>query len=98
MMIENGAAVPLKNKASTGPAKAPLPKTVWKKFEDFCNKFNFRGSSYTAPIAAGYNIIGFDLPIAQRMCEMYGTTDVKGRQAIFNPIFKSQYLKMFKYG
>ena len=23
-------------------AKAPLPKTVWNKFEDFCNKFNFR--------------------------------------------------------
>jgi DNA polymerase III epsilon subunit-like protein len=75
-------------------AKAPSPKAVWQKFEDFCNKFNFRGTSYTAPIAAGYNIIGFDLPIVQRMCEMHGTTDSRGRQTLFNPIFKLDVMDM----
>ena len=75
-------------------AKAPLPKTVWKKFEDFCSKFNFRNTSYTAPIAAGYNIIGFDLPIVERMCQVYGTTDSRGRQSVFNPIFKLDLMDM----
>ena len=42
-------------------AKAPLPKTVWKKFSDFVNKYNFKKTNYYAPLAAGYNIIGFDM-------------------------------------
>jgi DNA polymerase III epsilon subunit-like protein len=59
-------ALKITGKTREALAKAPLPKTVWKKFEDFCMQFNFKKSSYTAPIAAGYNIIGFDLPIVQR--------------------------------
>ena len=39
-------------------AKAPLPKTVWGKFSQFCDKYNFKKTSYYAPIAAGYNING----------------------------------------
>ena len=81
-------ALKITGKTREALAKAPLPKTVWKKFEDFCMQFNFKKSSYTAPIAAGYNIIGFDLPIVQRMCDMHGTTDARGRQTVFNPIFK----------
>jgi DNA polymerase III epsilon subunit-like protein len=73
-------ALKITGKTREALAKAPLPKTVWKKFEDFCMQFNFKKSSYTAPIAAGYNIIGFDLPIVQR--------DARGRQTVFNPIFK----------
>ena len=69
-------------------AKAPPPKVVWKKFAEFCNQFNFKGTSFTAPVAAGYNIIGYDLPIVQRMCEQYGPLDKKkNTQKIFNPIF-----------
>jgi DNA polymerase III epsilon subunit-like protein len=69
-------------------AKAPLPKTVWKKFAQFCDKYNFKKTSYYAPIAAGYNINGFDMPIVERMCQQYGPTHAKnGRQGIFNPIF-----------
>ena len=66
----------------------PLPKTVWKKFAQFCDKFNFKGTQWTAPVAAGYNINGFDMPIVERMCKMYGPIDEKrGRQKIFNQIF-----------
>tara|TARA_R110002110_G_scaffold124082_9_gene301355 strand:- start:190 stop:882 length:693 start_codon:yes stop_codon:yes gene_type:complete len=75
-------------------AKAPLPKTVWRKFAEFCNKYNFKNSSYTAPIAAGYNIIGFDMPIINRMCEKYGPVDGEGRQKLFNPIFKIDLMDM----
>tara|TARA_Y100000004_G_C8922124_1_gene415921 strand:- start:800 stop:1489 length:690 start_codon:yes stop_codon:yes gene_type:complete len=70
-------------------AKAPPPKVVWKKFAEFCDQFNFKKTSFTAPIPAGYNIIGYDLPIVQRMCDQYGPTDNKsGKQKIFNQIFK----------
>lgn len=67
--------------------KAPGPKVVWQKFTEFVNKHNWKGTSYFAPIAAGYNINGFDMPIVQRMCELYGPLDKRGRQALFNPIF-----------
>jgi DNA polymerase III epsilon subunit-like protein len=70
-------------------AKAPPPKIVWNKFAEFCNQFNFKKSTFTAPIPAGFNIIGYDLPIVQRMCEEYGPTDKKnGSQKIFHQIFK----------
>lgn len=67
--------------------KAPGPKVVWQKFTEFVNKYNWKGTSYFAPIAAGYNINGFDMPIVQRMCELYGPLDSRGRQGLFNPIF-----------
>lgn len=70
-------------------SKAPPPKIVWNKFAEFCNQFNFKKTSFTAPIPAGYNINGYDMPIVQRMCEQYGPIDPKnGSQKIFNPIFK----------
>ena len=74
-------------------AKAPLPKTVWNKFTNFVNKYNFKKTPYYAPVSAGYNIIGFDLPIVQRMCEQSGPTDKKtGKQCLFNKIHKIDLL------
>ena len=87
-------ALVITGKTREALAKAPLPKTVWKKFAEFCNKYNFKNSSYTAPIAAGYNIIGFDLPIVQRMCDLHGPVDANGRQKVFNPIFKLDVMDM----
>lgn len=70
-------------------AKAPPPKIVWQKFSEWANQFNWKNTPFTAPIPAGYNIIRYDLPIVQRMCEQYGPTEKKnGKQKIFNPIFK----------
>tara|TARA_B100000029_G_scaffold458970_1_gene488761 strand:+ start:334 stop:1017 length:684 start_codon:yes stop_codon:yes gene_type:complete len=81
-------ALKITRKNRTDLAKAPLPKTVWKKFAKFCDKYNFKKTSYYAPIAAGYNINNFDMPIVQRMCEQYGPLDNKrGEQKVFNPIF-----------
>jgi DNA polymerase III epsilon subunit-like protein len=69
-------------------AKAPLPKGVWKKFCTFVNKYNWKGTSYFAPIACGYNINGYDMPIVDRLCEQYGPwDDKKQKQKLFNPIF-----------
>ena len=56
------------------------------------NKYNkSKGplGSYRAPIPAGYNIIGYDMPIVQRYCEKYGPWDKKrGDQKLFNQLHK----------
>jgi len=69
-------------------ARAPLPKTVWGKFNNFVNKYNWKKTPFFAPVAAGYNINGFDMPIVQRMCEAHGPVDKEGRQTIFNKIHR----------
>ena len=93
-------------------AKAPQLKTVWKKFSNFVNKYNFKKTNWTAPIPAGYNIIGFDMPIVERMCSEHGPTNAKnGRQGLFNPHLQNRFdghcmvvdgkqrgCKVFEYG
>ena len=70
-------------------AKAPMPKTVWKKFVNFVNKYNWMGSQFFAPIPAGFNIIGFDMIIVNRMCKAYGPYDKdRQQQKLFNKIYK----------
>lgn len=69
-------------------SKGPLPKTVWKKFGNFVNKYNYKGTSWYAPIAAGYNINSYDMPIVNRMCKAFDPwDDKKQEQKLFNPIF-----------
>jgi DNA polymerase III epsilon subunit-like protein len=81
-------ALEVTRKTREGLAKAPLPKTVWKKFNKFVDKYNWKGTSFSAPIASGYNINGYDMPIVERYCHMYGPIDEKkGKQKLFNPIF-----------
>jgi len=56
-------------------AKAPLPRGVWTPF--------------FAPIPCGYNIIGYDMPIVNRLCAEYGPYDDKrGCQKLFHQIYK----------
>jgi DNA polymerase III epsilon subunit-like protein len=69
-------------------AKAPLPKGVWKKFCAFVDKYNWKGTPYFAPIPCGFNIIGYDLPIVDRLCEQYGPwDDKKQKQNLFSQLF-----------
>ena len=56
--------------------KGKSEKIAWKNFCEYCKKFNIEksyGNWYTEPIAAGYNIIGFDLPICQRLADNHKT-------------------------
>jgi hypothetical protein len=51
-------------------------KIAWKNFVKYCERFHCRkkpGQWSTEPIAAGYNIIGFDNVIAGRMAEEHKT-------------------------
>ena len=70
-------------------AKAPLPKTVWKKFCDFVNQYNWKGTQFFAPIPAGFKIIGIDMIIVDRLCKAYGPYDKeRQQQKLFNKIYK----------
>jgi hypothetical protein len=51
-------------------------KVAWKNFMSYCSKYEVDkrpGQWYTEPIPAGYNIIGFDLPILKRLSEKHKT-------------------------
>lgn len=66
-------------------ALAPHPEEVWSSFKSFCDRYNPSKKPFTAPIAAGYNIIGYDMPILQRYATKYKTVDPKtGTQNLFS--------------
>lgn len=86
--IEEGA-LKVTGKTREEIAKAPKPKVVWAKFADFVNKYNWKGTQYFAPIPAGYNILGYDMIIVDRMCKLYGPWDEKKqKQKLFHQIYK----------
>lgn len=66
--------------------EAPDFKDVWMEFVDFVNSQNPSGGFWTRPVAAGYNIRGYDLPIINRFCKQYGPKDGKGRPKLFNNV------------
>lgn len=69
---------------------APSLKSVWQNFTEYCKQFNIGTSNFTAPIATGYNIKNFDLPIVQRICASepykYGPVNKEGKQDLFSII------------
>jgi DNA polymerase-3 subunit epsilon len=70
-------------------ALAPSLKTVWAKFTEFVNKYNWNKTTFFAPIAAGYNIIGYDMIIVDRLCKQFGPyNEDRKQQTLFNPIYK----------
>jgi DNA polymerase III epsilon subunit-like protein len=82
-------ALKITGKTRAELAKAPHLKTVWKKFVSFVNKYNWKGTQYFAPIPAGFNIIGFDMIIINRLCKQFGQYDEKtSRQKLFHMIYK----------
>lgn len=51
-------------------------KVAWKNFCTYCSKYvvdKRPGQWFPDPIPAGYNIVGFDIPIAKRLSEKYKT-------------------------
>ena len=64
-------------------ALAPHPENVMKDLKQFCDRYNLSKRPFTAPIAAGYNIDGFDMPILQRYAETYGFIDKSTEKQTF---------------
>ena len=83
-------AVAIHGKTKALLETAPSTEAVWKNFTEYCKQFNFKGSSFTAPIPVGYNIKNFDLVIVDRLCCKnpygFGPSGKNGGQDIFNPI------------
>ena len=62
---------------------APPQKNVWENFIEFLSKFHKAGqrkTKFSAPIACGYNINKFDLPIVERLCAKHSKS-----KEIFHP-------------
>ncbi len=64
---------------------APSQKSVWEQYTQFLGKYNnntARPTEFGAPIAAGFNIIGFDNIICNRLKTTYKT------KFLYNRVYK----------
>lgn len=69
-------------------SKYPKQELSWKMFLDYLDKYHLKRKTktqFSAPIAAGYNIYRFDLPIVQRMSIKYKNTNKEGNSSVFYP-------------
>ena len=86
--IEDGA-LRVTNKTREALAKAPALKSVWNKFTKFVDQYNWKGEPFFAPIPVGYNIIGFDMIIVNRLCKEFGRwDDTREQQKLFSKVHK----------
>jgi len=86
--IEDGA-LKVTGKNREDLAKAPSLKSVWSKFTKFVDNYNWKKDAFFAPIPVGYNIIGFDMIIINRLCQQFGPWDDKrGEQKVFSKVRK----------
>jgi DNA polymerase III epsilon subunit-like protein len=82
-------ALKITGKTREGLANAPSLKSVWSKFTKFVDQYNWKGDSFYAPIPVGFNIIGFDLIIVNRLCREFGPWDKdKEHQKLFSKVYK----------
>jgi DNA polymerase III epsilon subunit-like protein len=68
--------------------KYPKQELSWKMFVSYLDKYHTRASKksqFSAPIAAGYNIYRFDLPIINRLSVKHGNTNKENKSDIFFP-------------
>jgi DNA polymerase III epsilon subunit-like protein len=68
--------------------KYPKQNVAWKMFVEYLDKYHSRSSKksqFSAPIAAGYNIYRFDLPIIHRLSRKYKNVNKDGNSNIFYP-------------
>jgi DNA polymerase III epsilon subunit-like protein len=82
-------ALKITGKTREGLSTAPSLKSVWSKFTKFVDQYNWKGDSFYAPIPVGFNIIGFDLIIINRLCREFGPWDKdKEHQKLFSKVYK----------
>lgn len=66
----------------------PSQKQSWNQFVDYLKKYHTRSSRksiFSAPIAAGYNILRFDMPIIDRLAYKYKNVGKDDSNNIFHP-------------
>jgi DNA polymerase III epsilon subunit-like protein len=68
---------------------APSLKAVWTKFTKFVDQYNWKGDAFFNPIPVGFNIIGFDMHIINRLCRDFGPWDKeREQQKLFSRVYK----------
>jgi DNA polymerase III epsilon subunit-like protein len=66
----------------------PKQNHAWEMFVNYLDKYHTRTSKksqFSAPIAAGYNIYRFDLPIVDRMSAKYNNLNKENKTNLFYP-------------
>lgn len=66
----------------------PKQSNAWEMFVNYLDKYHTRTSKksqFSAPIAAGYNIYRFDLPIIDRLSQKYNNLNKEGKTDLFYP-------------
>jgi DNA polymerase III epsilon subunit-like protein len=82
-------ALKITKKTREALEKAPPLKSVWSKFTAFVDQYNWKNDPFFSPIPVGYNIIGFDMIIINRMCQQFGPWDSKReQQKLFSKVYK----------
>ena len=78
-------------------ALAPDLPQVWNAFVEYINRYQTKkGNTWNSPIKAGFNIINFDNPIIDRMCEKYGPWDKTwATQNLFHPLHNIDLMQEF---
>ncbi len=68
--------------------EAPTTQDVWSNFKTYLLKYHKGGgrkSKWTAPIAAGHNILRFDMPIMEKLGAKYNDLDKGEDLSLFSP-------------
>lgn len=68
----------------------PEQKYAWSQFVSYLDKYHLKSnggkkSQFTAPIAAGYNILRFDMQIVNRLSKKYNNTNKEKETCLFHP-------------
>lgn len=82
-------ALKITGKTREGLEKAPNLKSVWAKFTKFVSQYNWKGDAFFNPIPVGFNILGFDMIIVNRLCKEFGPWDKeREQQKLFSKVYK----------
>lgn len=85
------AALNVNKKTREQIKAAPPEKLVWEEFISFVLRYK---TAEGLPIAAGQNIVGFDLIISERLCKKYGPWNKKRNQ---QDLWNRQILELMCY-
>jgi DNA polymerase III epsilon subunit-like protein len=67
-------------------AAAPDEKTVYDKFKKFIARYSTGTGAWGKPIASGFNIRNYDMPLLDVRCQKYGDYNEKWRRGnLFHP-------------
>ena len=92
--IEQGA-LDVNGKTLEMLADAPAEKTVWQSFTQYCMGYNTTGKKWDAPILTGFNNLGFDNIILNRMAKKYGPYESeRDHCSLFHPIWKMDVMQL----